>query len=129
MPEQRNAYRGSRPWLRLGFKARDGSNYHLDLLADTGSAAGIMIRPDWMDILRHQACQNRKSNFGLLIGGWLRLYNPELGLVEFIRGYGSKEAAEMAARSDPAFVGVVGLPILRLAEYGGNANEFWIRTL
>ena len=128
MPEQRNLYRGSRPWLRLGFKALDGSVLHLDLVADTGSAAGVMIRPDLMDALRHHPCTNRSSNFGLLLGGWLRLYNPEFGLVEFVRGYGSDQAAQIAARSDPTFVGVVGLPILRLTEYGGNADEFWIRT-
>jgi hypothetical protein len=127
MAEQRNLYRGSRPWLRLGFKATDGSVYYLDLVADTGSAAGILLRPDWMDLLRHRTCQNRPSNFGLLLGGWLRLYTPELGLVEFVRGYGNAQAAQIAARSDPAFVGLVGLPILRMGEYGGNADAFWFR--
>lgn len=127
MPEQRNPYRGGRPWLRLGFMARDGSVHHLDLVADTGSAAGLMIRPDLMDLLRHQASQNRSSNFGPLFGGWLRLYNPDSGLVEFVRGFGSQQAADVAARSDPAFVGVIGLPLLRLGEYGGNASDFWFR--
>jgi hypothetical protein len=114
--------------LRLGFKTPDGAAHLFDLIADTGSAAGILIRPDLMQTLRHEECPNRNSNFGLLLGGWLRLYNPELGLVEFVRGYGSENAAKLAAQSHPDFVGLVGLPILRLTEYGGNGNEFWIRT-
>lgn len=128
MPEQRNLYRGSRPWLRVRFKAKDGSVHQLDLVADTGSAAGIILRLDLLRALAHEPCQDRPSNFGSLVGGWLRLYNPDLGLVEFVRGYGNDRAAAMVARSHPDFVGVVGLPVLRLAEYGGNADAFWIRT-
>ena len=127
MPEQRNPYRGSRPWLRLGFKAPDGAVHHLDLVADTGSAAGVIIRSDWMATLRIEPCQHRPSNFGLLTGVWLRLYNPELRLVEFIRGYGNDTAAHIATRSHTDFVGLVGLPILRIGEYGGNADAFWFR--
>ena len=78
--------------------------------------------------LRHEPGVERESNFGKLIGGWLRLYCPELGLVEFIRGFGSEKALELVSRSDPALVGLVGLPVLRLMEYGGNYDSFWIRT-
>jgi hypothetical protein len=128
MPEQRNPYRGSRPWLRLGFKARDGAVHHLNLVADTGSAAGVIVRSDWMTRLMIQPCQDRPSNFGLLIGGWLRLYNPSLGgFVELIRGFANDTAAHIAARAHPDFVGLVGLPVLRMGEYGGNADAFWFR--
>jgi hypothetical protein len=128
MAEQRNSYRGSRPWLRLGFKDREGSVHQLDLVADTGCSAELIIRPDVMEKLTFRASGDKNSNFGLLIGGWLRLYNPDLGgLVEFTVGYGNTKAAEIAARSHPDFVGIVGLPFLRLGEYGGNADSFWFR--
>ena len=127
MAEQRNPYRGPRPWLRLGFKAPDGSVHRLDLVVDTGSPAGLIIRPDWMTILTHRVLQTRPSNFGPLDGGWLRLYAPELGVVEFVIGYGNANVAATAARSHTDFVGVIGLPLLQLGEYGGNATDFWFR--
>jgi hypothetical protein len=80
-----------------------------------------------MDDLRFGTLQNRNSNFGEMAGGWLRLYNPELGVVDFVRGYGNDRAAALAARSHPDFVGVVGLTVWRLGEYGGNATDFWFR--
>src|SRR4051812_37439314 len=98
MAEQRNAYRGPRPWLRLAFKATDGTVHALDLVVDTGSPASLIIRSDWMMRLKHQTFNDRNSNFGLLTGGWLRWYNPELGVVEFVIGYGNDRAAEMVAR-------------------------------
>jgi hypothetical protein len=128
MAEQRNAYRGKRPWLRLGFKATDGEVHHLHLIADTGSAAGVLLRTDWFMAVRHKEAITRNTNLGELISGWVRLYNPEIGLVEFVRGFASDKAAEIAANSDPEFVGLVGLPVLRLMEYGGNYDTFWLRT-
>ncbi len=75
MAEQRNRYRGSRPWLRLGFRAADGSVCHHDLVADTGSPAGLILRPDIMDLLRFYPYPDRNSNLGTLFGGWVRLYS------------------------------------------------------
>jgi hypothetical protein len=128
MPEQRNLYRGGRPWLKLGFKDAQGAVHELRLVADTGSVAGIILRPDWFLKLFHEKTQSRESNFGVLISGWLRLYQPDIGLVEFVRGYGSERASKITANSDPEFVGLVGLPVLRLVNYGGNYDSFWIRT-
>ena len=128
MAEQRNPYRRNRPWLRLGFKLPDGSIQEHDLLADTGSAASVILRPDLLLSLRHEPSVERESNFGAMICGWLRLYSPELGLVEFIRGYGSEKAYALASRNNPELAGLVGLPVLRMLEYGGNHDSFWIRT-
>ena len=128
MPEQRYPYRGPRPWLRLGFMAADGSVLYLDLVADTGSPASLILREDLFDRLVPEPTRDRAGNFGLLRGGWLRLYNPELGLVEFVEGYGNDDAPRRVARSHPDFAGLVGLPVLRLGEYGGNATDFWFRT-
>jgi len=97
------------------------------LVADTGSAAPILLKPELMTILSHERGKDRTSNLGKMIGGWLRIYCPELGLVEFTRGFGSEKAFELVQSCDPNFVGLVGLPTLRMTEYGGNADEFWIR--
>jgi hypothetical protein len=128
MPEQRNPYHRGQPWLRLGFKDVDGIIHEVKLIADTGSAGGIILKPDWFLKLHHEKAESRKSNFGTMVSGWLRLYQPDLGLVEFVRGYGSEKTAATAANSDPEFVGLVGLPVLRLMNYGGNYDSFWIRT-
>lgn len=127
MAEQRNPYRGSRPWLRLRFRTFAGAVRHLDLVADTGSAAQIILRTDLLVALRFLPLPERPSNFSPMIGGLLRLYNPELGVVETVLGYGNDRIAATAARSHPDFVGVVGLPLLRIGEYGGNATDFWFR--
>jgi hypothetical protein len=111
----------------LGFRTADGSVRHLDLVADTGSAAQIILRSDLLTALRFLPLPERPSNFGPMIGGLLRLYNPELGVVETVLGYGNDSLAATAARSHPDFAGVIGLPLLRIGEYGGNATDFWFR--
>ena len=128
MAEQRNPYHRGRSWLQLGFKDVEGIVHNLKLVADTGSAGGIILRPDWFLKLRHERTEIRDSNFGPMVSGWLRLYQPDIELVEFVRGYGSEKAAAIAAKSDLEFMGVVGLPVLRLMEYGGDYDSFWIRT-
>lgn len=127
MAEQRNRYRGPRPWLRLGFRAADNTIFNCDVVADTGSAAGLILRTDIMNTLRVSPWHNRNSNFGVLEGGWVQWYNPDLGIVELVVAYGNDAAAALVARSHPDFVGLIGLPLLRLGEYGGNATEFWFR--
>ena len=69
------------------------------------------------------------TNFGLLQGGWLQLAMPELGLTQAILGYASDAVAAAAAASHLDFRGLIGLPLLRLAEYGGNADWFWVRAV
>lgn len=63
----------------------------------------------------------------MMIGGWFRLYMPAFGLVELVTGYGNDILTASVAEEDPSFMGLVGLPILRLGEYGGNATDFWFR--
>lgn len=130
MSEQRNAYKGKpyRPWLRLEFKARDGSPRAFELLADTGSPQAVILRRELFDQLVLRDTREIKTNFGPMRGGWVRLYSRDLGLVEFVEAFGSDRAADTATRSHPDFAGIVGLPILRLAEYGGDTNDFWVRT-
>ncbi|HZZ82757.1 MAG TPA: hypothetical protein VFE62_29935 [Gemmataceae bacterium] len=42
-------------------------------------------------------------------------------------GYLSEEAAEAVRVDHPEFAGLIGLPLLRMMEYGGNSEEFWVR--
>jgi hypothetical protein len=49
---------------------------------------------------------------------------PELGLIEPIHGYGSDSVAQAVKRDSSDFSGLVGLPLLRLTEYGGDADWF-----
>jgi hypothetical protein len=130
MSEQRNPYKGTppRPWLRLGFLARDGSKVSLDLLADTGCPYDVVLASDVFARLCFAYTPVVTANFGPMASGWVRLHAPELGLVEFVMGYGSTQLASAVHNDHPDFAGLVGLPVLRLAEYGGDANGFWIRT-
>ncbi|MBX9584674.1 MAG: hypothetical protein K2X87_30595 [Gemmataceae bacterium] len=127
MPEQRNPYRAGRPWLRLGFMTIDGTVRELELVADTGSPGAVIVGETLFDQLVHDRVRDRPGRFGTHRAGWVRLYSPELALVEFVLGYGNDDTARTAGRSSLRFAGLVGLPILRLGEYGGNADAFWFR--
>jgi hypothetical protein len=127
--EQRNAYKGDRAWLRLKFRARDGAVRELDLLADTGCPRAVILSEDALAELNWWPTPAIDSNFGPLNGGWVRLATPELGLDEHIQGYTNAEVIALAKRSSPDFEGLVGLPVLRLGEYGGDASAFWFRRV
>lgn len=130
MSEQRNPYKGRppRPWLKLSFLERSGQYLELDLLADTGSAQAVVLQQDLFERLVIRRTRNIQTNFGEMQGGWIRLHSTELGLVETIEAFGSDDMARSAMRSSLSFSGVVGLPVLRLLEYGGSYDSFWIRT-
>jgi hypothetical protein len=127
--EQLNRYKGSppRPWVRLRLSIPDGITHEVELLADTGNPCAIVIAQSVMANLQHRAAPNLNSNFGPLVGGWLRLTMPELGLDQDLVGYGSDAIVAASKESSADFEGLAGLPFLRLLEYGGNADSFWIR--
>ncbi len=58
----------------------------------------------------------------------MRIRMPELGLVEFIQGYSGNDAVTATMHSHFDFQGLIGLPVLRLIECGGNGSDFWIRS-
>jgi hypothetical protein len=122
--EQRNPYKGSPPrsWVRLRLAAAGGSTQELELLADTGNPCAVILSGAHMAALKQGDGPDMNSNFGLLQGGWLRLAMPELGL-----GYASDAVVTAAKASSVDFEGLAGLPLLRLLEYGGDANDFWLR--
>lgn len=130
MSEQRNLYKGNppRPWLRLTFLDKDGVKVAFDLLADTGCPYEVILAPNEFSRLCFRYSERVTANFGPMSGGWVRLFSTELGLVEFVPAYGSDEIAAAVRKDHPDFAGLVGLPVLRLMEYGGNHDTFWLRT-
>lgn len=68
-----------------------------------------------------------RTNFGVLHGAWVHVAIPELGLQQAIMGYASDAVSKAAKASDIDFEGLAGLPLLRLMEYGGNADSFWLK--
>ena len=126
---QQNAYKGfpPRPWVRLRLIAPNGTTEELELLADTGNPCGIIISQGTLATSRQRAASSVNSNFGPLEGGWLRVNIPEVGLDQDIVGYGSDAVVMAAKASSPDFGGLAGLPLLRMMEYGGDADWFWVR--
>jgi hypothetical protein len=127
--EYRTAYRGvtERAWMRLDFRAPDGTLHTLDLVVDTASADAVILRKPVFDLLVIGPAQPYVSAWGFMHGGWLQLDMPACGLVQQVHGYANDIIGAGVAADDPNFVGLVGLPILRLGEYGGNATDFWFR--
>jgi hypothetical protein len=127
--EQRNRYKGfpARPWVRLRLTALDGVHHELEILADTANPCALIISRPAMLMLKWGDAPDIKSNFGLLEGGWLHIHMPQLGLDLDLRGYASDAVVSGAQASSPDFQGLVGLPLLRMLEYGGDLNWFWLR--
>jgi hypothetical protein len=127
--EQRNPYKGDAA-AALGtaaLRGQGGTREELELVADTGNPFVIVLSVAAMMRLQHTAGHDVNTNFGLLQGGWLKLVMPELGLDLSVEGYASDVVFAAVQRSSPDFQGLVGLPLLRLVEYGGDADSFWIR--
>lgn len=68
-----------------------------------------------------------RTNFGPLEGGWLEVAMPDLRLNQPILAYAGDAVLAAVQASHADFVGLAGLPLLRLMEYGGDANWFWLR--
>jgi len=68
-----------------------------------------------------------ETNFGVLQAAWFHLAMPELGLDRMVIGYVSDNVVKSTQASHPDFDGLAGLPLLRLLEYGGDAEAFWIQ--
>lgn len=129
MPEFRTVYKGrsERPWLRVGFEDRSGYREEFDLVADTGSPMAVLLRPDFFRRFEVFQAPPEHTSFGFLETGWFRMVIPSLGLQRSVHCFSCQIAADIVSRSHTDFAGVIGLPILRLGEYGGDASEFWFR--
>jgi hypothetical protein len=127
--EQRNVYRGepARAWLRLQLISPDDRVHEVELLADTGNPCSIIIDVATMQSLHWRESVSADSNFGPLQGGWLRIAIPQLAFDVKTVSYANDSVVDVVKRSDPGFAGLVGLPLLRMLEYGGDRGCFWIR--
>ncbi len=127
--EQKNPYAGApaRPWIQLRLHSATGETVTVKLLADTGSPCAIVIGRRVMEKVRLVEAPNLQTNFGLFEGGWVRVVIPGVAFEEMIVGFASDEAADATRRSHTGFDGLVGLPLLRRMEYGGNNEWFWVR--
>jgi len=130
MSEQRHAYVGQvqRPIVVLTLSDPTGATHDLTLLADTGSPYPIILHPAVFEQLVHTRTRSIDSNFGKMGSGWVHLYMPDYGLSEMVKAYSSFNAGVSLRAENPDLSGMVGLPVLRLGEYGGNATDFWFRS-
>jgi hypothetical protein len=128
--EQRNSYKGlpPRPWVRLRLTEKDGTPHEFELLADTRNPFAIILSQAAMTRLKLRTAPDVNTNFGVLQGGWVHVHMPELGLNTEVIGYASDDVVSSTQTSSPDFQGLAGLPFLRLLEYGGNADWFWLRA-
>jgi hypothetical protein len=128
-PEQRNPYKGGppRPWIRVGLVDPSGAVEEVDLLADTGSPFVVIIGTARFYRFLFTRTQSLVSNYGKLKGGRIRVVIPAIGFDRILLGHASDAIVADAQKSHPDFAGLVGLPFLRLMEYGGDADWFWIR--
>lgn len=53
--------------------------------------------------------------------------DPGSGLSGLVQASGNDQVATAAQHSDPRFLGLAGLPLLRKLQYGGDADVFWLR--
>jgi len=127
--EQRNPYKGISPraWVRVQLLALDGSTEEVELLADTGNPFALIIGSIQMARVIRRGVLPVNTNFGRMDGGWVRVMIPDVGFDEEVLGYASDRVVNTAQRDSPDFEGLVGLPLLRMLEYGGDADWFWIR--
>ncbi len=105
----------------------DGTIHSFDLVVDTGCDDAIVLRKSAFDLVTHGVAPSYFSSWGLMQGGWLDIDMPACGLAARVHGYADYQLSAGVAASDPNFMGLVGLPLLRFGEFGGNATDFWFR--
>jgi len=98
----------------------------LEAVADTGNPLPLIVGSTVMDEFRHLSGPGTDTNFGRLEGGFLRLNIPDTGFAAMIFGYASDRVTDAIRASHADFEALVGLPLLRKLEFGGNAVDFWI---
>ena len=127
MPEF--GYKGTppRPWMRVELIAPDGTSRLLEAVADTGNPLPLIVSSDVMAACCHLGGPGTETNFGRLEGGFLRVRIPETGVDAMMLGYASDQVTATIRDSSQDFEVLVGLPLLRRLEYGGDADHFWVQ--
>ncbi len=126
--EQRNAYQGAPPraWITLRLAARDGVHHQFKLVVDTACPVAFILPPEDLQEFSFGVSSPVSTNLGILQAEWLYLAMPEFALDGLMVGYVS-EAINSVRLDHPDFAGLAGLPLLRLFDYAGNGDDFWIR--
>ena len=127
--ELRKPYHGDppRPWIPVRLVDRKGRVIAVNAVADTGSPFPLVTREKVLRRCRVRDAMQATTNFGILDAGWAEVRMPDLQFSREILVYGSDHVADVLARSAQVFDALVGLPFLRMFEYGGNDREFWLR--
>src|SRR4051794_18256393 len=89
--EQRNPYKGdpARSWIRVQLIAANGDSEEIELVADTGSPSPFVISDDRMLRLVQHPTLSMDTNFGILIGGGVRLAIADVGFDQILYGHAS----------------------------------------
>lgn len=126
---QRNLYKGTEPrgYVRIELEAHDGSRIQLELIADTGCPFDIIVDTATLQAYDRGPAQSVNTTYGLLVGKWLHVSIKDAGLDARVLGYGNDSVVQDTKVASPDFAGLIGLPLLRRMEYGGDADWFWIR--
>ena len=126
MPEF--AYKGTppRPWMRVELIAPDGTSRLLKAVADTGNPLPLIVSSAVMAACCQLGGPGTETNFGRLDGGFLRVRIPETGVDAVMLGYAGDQVTDAIRGSRQDFEALVGLPLLRRPEYGGDAGHFWV---
>jgi hypothetical protein len=129
LPELKKPYQGEppRPWLPVQLMNRRGHSVELHAVVDTGCPFPIVIREKLLGRCRVRDAMLATTNFGLLDSGWAEVRVPELRFAREILVYGSDHVVDVLARSSRKFTALLGLPFLRMFEYGGDERDFWLR--
>jgi hypothetical protein len=97
------------------------------LLADTGNPCAVIVGADDIALMALIPGHSVHTNFGKLVGGWLRVVIPEVAFDKQVLGYANDAVVNAAKTSSSDFAGMVGLPLLRMMQFGGDAESFWVR--
>lgn len=129
--EQRNVYKGepSRAWVNLSVFSPPGDSRQCEFLVDTGNPCPLIVGSEFMAAMRWRTSAGLDSNFGAMDAGWLSLAVPEFGSAFKTICYANDSVQRVVQRSNASFVGLVGLPPLRMMEFGGDQGYFWIRPV
>src|ERR1041384_3363790 len=89
--EQRNPYLGDppRPWIVVRLEDKRDQTEELRVVADTGNPFELIIDPDAFRRLTHGEGMKIETNFGFMVGGWIKIVMPDFGLKLKVEAYAS----------------------------------------
>jgi hypothetical protein len=127
--EQRNTYVGdpARACMRLALHLLDNAPQEAVLLVDTGSPCPLIIGEEALRACLVEEAADVMSNFGLLKGGWSEVTIDRVGVTLRVKTYGSDAVVAAVRQSAAVFHGLAGLPLVRMLDYGGDSEYFWLR--